>query len=112
MTMRVLFVEDEVLIGGSVVDDLGDAGLEVVWKETAEAALDVLRKAEFDVLITDIRLPGIDGWQLSSIAREIQPRVRIIYVSGYPGEPRDIKNGVFVPKPYRTNDLIKLILGS
>lgn len=112
MTMRVLFVEDEALIAGSVVDDLGDAGFEVVWTETAEAALDVLNKAQFDVLITDIRLPGIDGWQLSSIASQIQPRLRLIYVSGYAGKPRAIKNGVFVPKPYRTNELIKLILAS
>ena len=50
--------------------------------EAAEPALDALRRESPDVLITDIRMPGPDGWSLARHARALRPDMPVIYTTG------------------------------
>ena len=105
---RVLLAEDEALLRVMAEEDLIEMGCTVHAASNGEAAYAVLESgAEFDVLVTDIRMPGaIDGWDLARRARALLPGIGIIYVSGYPGERRDpLPASHFIKKPYRLAEL-------
>ena len=69
---RILLVEDYTSIGHLFAKVLRMAGFEVVYVETAEAALSIIRAEPFDLLITDIQLPGMDGVELMRTVRPLK----------------------------------------
>lgn len=63
--MRLLLVEDDVMVASGVKLGLADAGYAVDWVGSGERAEDVLRTESFDAAIIDIGLPGMDGLELT-----------------------------------------------
>ncbi|MDP7360335.1 MAG: response regulator, partial [Pseudomonadales bacterium] len=59
-------------------DDLKDAGHDVMCENAAAAALDQLAEAPFDVVISDLRMPGMDGLELLQAIREHHPDTAVI----------------------------------
>ena len=59
--MRILLVEDDPMIGESVVDGLTDEGYAVDWVQDGNSALLALRTTEFSLVVLDLGLPGKDG---------------------------------------------------
>ena len=103
--LRVLLVEDDALIRLSTAEMLGDLGHSVHEAGNASEALALLDEHDFDVLITDIKLPGLAGDELASRAIARQPGLRIVFASGYEVLPnRDAREGlagaVLLQKPY------------
>ncbi|MCW5735746.1 MAG: response regulator [Enhydrobacter sp.] len=103
---RVLFVEDEVVLRMSTVDMLERLGCLVAAVGSGEQALEILgRGRAFDVLLTDLGLPGITGEQLASEVRKRFPSLPVIIASGYGksnAEPGSVR---FIGKPYSSIDL-------
>lgn len=62
--MRLLLVEDDLMVASGIKLGLIDAGYAVDWVSSAERALDVLEHESFDIAILDIGLPGMDGLEL------------------------------------------------
>ena len=58
---HLLLVEDEASLRAAIAEQLGDRGYEVEQAESGEAAVAHLTDFAYDILITDLRLPGIDG---------------------------------------------------
>ena len=86
MPYKVFFVEDEVITREGIRDnvDWAGSGFEFCGEATdGEMALPLLRTAQPDVLITDIKMPFMDGLQLSKVVRERMPWVKIIILSGH-----------------------------
>ena len=86
MSYKVFFVEDEIITREGIRDnvDWQAGGFEFCGEATdGEMALPLLRAAQPDVLITDIKMPFMDGLQLSKIVRERMPWVKIIILSGH-----------------------------
>ena len=86
MSYKVFFVEDEAITREGIRDnvDWQASGFEFCGEATdGEMALPLLRTAQPDVLITDIKMPFMDGLQLSKIMRERMPWVKIIILSGH-----------------------------
>ena len=86
MSYKVFFVEDEVITREGIRDnvDWQANGFEFCGEAAdGEMALPLLRTAQPDVLITDIKMPFMDGLQLSKIVRERMPWVKIIILSGH-----------------------------
>jgi two-component system, response regulator YesN len=86
MAYKVFFVEDEIITREGIRDnvDWQASGFEFCGEASdGEMALPLLRAAQPDVLITDIKMPFMDGLQLSKIVRERMPRVKIIILSGH-----------------------------
>jgi two-component system, cell cycle response regulator CpdR len=83
--MRVLVVEDEALILELTASWLEDLGCEV---ETAHNGTEALAKLGHDrrieVLITDVNMPGISGYQLADRAKQMKPELKVVLVSGAP----------------------------
>src|SRR5690348_16312205 len=82
--LRVLVVEDEMLIREMVVEALTDAGFEVLEAVNGEEALSFCDQGAPDVLVTNVCLPGrIDGWEITERCREGDPELPVIYATAF-----------------------------
>ena len=101
--IRVLIVEDEFLVCEWVAEALGEQGFAVHMVSNARDALRHLASAPFDVLFTDINLPGgMDGAALARRARDMMPELGVVYASArrMPDAQERVPGSIFVPKPY------------
>jgi DNA-binding NtrC family response regulator len=114
---HLLLVEDETALREAVTEQLTDRGFDVVQADSGERALEALADFAFDVVITDLRLPGVDGTQVIDAALERYPDIIGIVVTGY-GTVKDaveaIKRGAsdFVTKPFQFDELWHALLGA
>jgi CheY-like chemotaxis protein len=62
-------------------------------------------------VITDIRMPGIDGWELARRATELRADLKVLYITGYPGEqrPHDAPPGPLLRKPWRAGEFYECL---
>jgi DNA-binding response OmpR family regulator len=67
--MRLLLVEDDVMVASGIKLGLADAGYAVDWVGSGERAQEVLARESFDIGVIDIGLPGIDGLELTRLLR-------------------------------------------
>lgn len=84
--MRVLFVEDNDDVRELTLEMLLDEGLDVVACASAEAAEQAFGEREFDVVVTDVGLPGMKGTELARRLLAIRPDLWVVFLSGYPME--------------------------
>jgi two-component system response regulator AtoC len=111
---HLLFVDDEPALRRLTAERLGEHGFDVVEAETGEHAIELLDRFAFDLIITDLRLPGIDGTRVIGAARERYPAIVAIVVTGY-GTVRDavdaIKGGAsdFIAKPFHFDELMHVV---
>jgi PAS domain S-box-containing protein len=80
---RVLFVEDDTESREALGELLGTLGLACTAVASAEAALPLANMQHYDVLLTDLTLPGMSGAELARAVRRVQPEIRVLLVSGY-----------------------------
>ena len=79
----IIVVEDEAGIRATLGGILEDAGYRVIGLERGADALEMMRGSPFDVVITDIRLPDVGGLEILELAKEINPDVAVIMMTGY-----------------------------
>ena len=108
---HLLLVEDEAPLRQAVAEQLTDRGFSVQQADTGEAAVERLADFAFDIVVTDLRLPGIDGAAVVEAAVARYPDIIAIVVTGY-GTVKDavevIKRGAsdFVNKPFQIDELL------
>src|SRR5436305_14078662 len=113
-TKHLLLVEDESALREAIAEQLTDRGYHVEQAESGEAALARLADFAFDVIVTDLRLPGIDGAAVVDAAVDRYPEIVAIVVTGY-GTVKDaveaIKRGAwdFVSKPFQIDELLHVL---
>ena len=113
-TRHLLLVEDESALRAAVAEQLTDRGYVVKQAESGEAAVAQLVDFAFDVIITDLRLPGMDGSAVVEAAVERYPDIIAIVITGY-GTVKDavdaIKRGArdFVSKPFQIDELLHVL---
>ncbi len=111
---HLLLVDDEDALRSVVAERLTDQGFEVVQAASGEAALEALDGFAFDVIISDLRLPGVDGRQVIDAALTRYPSIVAIVVTGY-GTVKDavdtIKRGAadFIAKPFQFDELMHVL---
>jgi DNA-binding NtrC family response regulator len=81
----LLLVEDEALVRQAMGEALESAGYRVIITEEATQALQAYhaRSGSVDLLLSDVVLPGISGYQLAQILQEVCPQLPVLLVSGY-----------------------------
>ena len=79
----IMVVEDEMGARVTLCGILEDAGYSVIGLEKGADALEMIRRSPFDAVITDIRLPDVDGMEILELAKEINPEVAVIMMTGY-----------------------------
>lgn len=81
---KILLVEDDQVVRLLTLEVLEEFGYQVLPFEEAPGALEALRGDEhFDLLMTDVGLPGMDGRQLVRAARQLRPTLPVLFASGY-----------------------------
>jgi two-component system response regulator PilR (NtrC family) len=107
-------VDDEPALRRLMAERLTDKGFDVVEAENGERALELLHQFAFDIIITDLRMPGMDGTQVIEAARELYPAIVAIVITGY-GTVKDaveaIKRGAsdFIAKPFQFDELMHVL---
>jgi DNA-binding NtrC family response regulator len=108
---HLLLVEDEAPLRAAIAEQLADRGYHVEQVDSGEAAIERLSDFAFDIIVTDLRLPGIDGAAVVDAAIERYPDIIAIVVTGY-GTVKDavaaLKRGArdFVSKPFQIDELL------
>jgi DNA-binding NtrC family response regulator len=111
---HLLIIEDEAPLRHAIAEQLADHGYRVEQAESGEVALTKLADFAFDIIITDLRLPGVDGSAVVEAAVERYPHIIAIVVTGY-GTVKDaveaIKRGAydFVNKPFQIDELLHVL---
>ncbi|MBL8705245.1 MAG: response regulator, partial [Rhodospirillales bacterium] len=108
---KILLVEDDELVRDHVSAQLKSLGYDVVVAANGPEALDLIRRSAFDLLFTDIVMPGgMNGRQLADEARKLRPTMPVLFTSGYT-ENAIVHHGRLDPgvhllqKPYRRQEL-------
>ncbi len=81
--LRVLIVDDDQLMAITLADILALAGYEPVEAHSGAEALEKVKKSSFDLVLTDIRMPGMDGVQLFQELYKIQPGLPVVFMTAY-----------------------------
>ncbi|MBX3538573.1 MAG: PAS domain-containing protein [Chelatococcus sp.] len=103
----ILVVDDDALIAMSTVDMLEDLGHKVIEVNSAAEAIDLVKNGKhFDLVVTDYSMPKMNGGQLASALRQIEPALPILLATGYaelpPGTELDLPR---LAKPYDQKQL-------
>ena len=107
-------MDDEPALRTLMAERLAERGFEVAEADTGEKALEYLDQFAFDVLVTDLRLPGIDGTKVIEAARDRYPGIITIVITGY-ATVKDavatMKRGAsdYVAKPFQFDELIHVL---
>ncbi len=108
---RVLIVEDDKTLRRATVEVFKALGYETLTAEDGVTALQILQGGNaVELIFSDMVLPkGIDGAELASKARAMNPNVKILLASGYPFDKIETRGEIseenFISKPYRISQL-------
>ena len=110
---KILIVDDELNIRRILQMAFEKIGHQVSVAEDAHNALQLLESNSFDLVITDVTMPGMNGYELQKIVHENQPDVPVIIMTAYGTIPQAvaaIRNGAFeyVTKPFDLDQLKKI----
>lgn len=112
--VRILLVDDEETVRRVTGRLLEKLGYQVRSASDGSEALQIIEDGEeFDLVLTDVVMPGLSGIEMAERLRELRPRQRILFTSGYttrefgrpPGEPPQ----PFMPKPFSLDDLSRAV---
>jgi DNA-binding NtrC family response regulator len=81
---RVLVVDDEEIVRESYKRALTEAGYNVRTVESGSDALEACRAESFDVMLTDLKMPEMDGVEIAQAMKQEFPDVRVVIITGYP----------------------------
>lgn len=107
----VLLVEDEETVRGIARAVLELEGFAVIVAESGPQALEKLSSCDSCCLmVTDIRMPGMTGFELARFVRQSRPQLPVVFMSGYVGDAiegylNEMAESVFLPKPFRLDEL-------
>jgi CheY-like chemotaxis protein len=112
---RILVVEDEKAVRAIVGEQLGSLGYDVKLARDADQALELLKSHSFDLVITDVVMPGrLNGRGLAEEIKRTWPETRIVFMSGY-SENALLRDGrmesgmMMLAKPHVKADLARII---
>jgi PAS domain S-box-containing protein len=111
---RILVVDDEKGVVRSCVRILERHGFIVSGVTDSQTVPELLKQKSFDLILTDIKMPRMDGLELLRLAREIDPHLSVVLITGY-GTMEDAITSIrlgaqgFIMKPFEPDDLIKTV---
>jgi DNA-binding NtrC family response regulator len=111
---RILVVDDEPVVRESLQGWFAEDGYPVEIAENAREALEKLQESSWDILLTDVKMPGMDGLELQQQVKKLAPEVTVIIMTAYASVDsamQAIKEGAYdyVTKPLDPEDLTQII---
>ena len=107
---RILIAEDDDNMRRFLARALARAGYEVEAVGNGDAALELVRRHDFDLLLADVVMPGIDGVELARRAAELLPEIRVMFITGFAAvalqSGRTAPEAKLLSKPFHLKDLV------
>jgi two-component system cell cycle response regulator CpdR len=107
---RILLAEDDTAMRTYLHRALENAGYEVVAVDRGTAALPWLEQEHFDLLLSDIVMPEMDGIELAQRCAEISPDTKVIFITGFAAVAlkgsRETPHAKILSKPFHLKDLV------
>ncbi len=114
MDARLLIVDDEEIALRNLQHVMEKAGYQVAASQSGAAAIALLESQRFDVVLTDLRMEGVDGMDVLRKSRDLQPEAEVIFITGYAtaeSAVQALKHGAFyyIAKPFRLDEVRKVV---
>ncbi len=114
VSLRCLVVDDEEEVAEVVADILITAGHVAVIAASGQAAVDLFSAAPFDLVFTDLAMPGMTGWQVARAVKASAPEVAVVMMSGFgvEVEPAELRNNgvdLVLSKPLQIRDVLRAV---
>ena len=109
----ILLAEDNLPIREIVAEILREHGFRVLVAEGGDEALRLLTEHQVDLLLTDVVMPGSNGFDLALHAKSIRPKLRLLYMTGYYDEQaadKGILYGRVIQKPFEAGELLAQVV--
>ncbi|MEO5328557.1 MAG: response regulator [Magnetococcus sp. THC-1_WYH] len=114
---RLLVIDDDGAIRDLCGKILGRSGYDLVVVETAEEGLERCAEVAFDLVVTDLTLPGMDGIRFAEVLRASHPQVRVLIFSGHFTDAKETATRqasatpglFFLAKPFRPKELLAAV---
>jgi DNA-binding NtrC family response regulator len=114
--LKLLIVDDEIVVQQSCVDIFSEKGgcYEITTVSSGEEALGILEEKYFDIILTDIKMPGLPGLQLLSNITNKYPDTAIVVITGYATvrtavEAMKLGAVDFIPKPFTPDEIYNAV---
>ena len=110
----ILVVDDEEAIRANLYEILTLEGHHVALASGGEQGIEIFRNGDFDLVLTDLGMPEVSGWQLAKTVKQINPKTPVVIVTGW-GATLDLRemreSGIDfqISKPFRINQLLNLV---
>jgi DNA-binding NtrC family response regulator len=110
----ILVVDDEDSLRNVLSNELSNEGYEVRSASDGDEAISELQKASYDLILLDIKMPRMNGFEVLKFIKENHPKTKVVMLTGF----ADLKNAIeskklgaddFVSKPYDLVDLLTTI---
>ena len=108
---KILFVDDDPELRNIVAAALAQPGYSILTAADGYEAIRILAHHRVRLLITDLKMPGINGFDLAREAKVMHPDIQIVYLSGYPVDSGPRVYGALLQKPLRMGDLLAEVSG-
>jgi DNA-binding NtrC family response regulator len=110
----IMVIDDEEIVGKRLKPALEKHGDVVEIFDKSEKALERLKQQDFDIVVTDIRMEGIDGLEVLEFVTDNSPKTKVIMITGYATVEvarEAMAKGAFdfIAKPFKPNDLRAII---
>ena len=112
--LKILVVDDKKVIGDLFNYTLGYSGHSVTFAESAEFAMDAIRKEKYDVAFIDIVIPDQDGIEILRNIKQCDEKLPIVMMSGFAvehkkAEAQNLGSAVFLRKPFEMDDIKRAV---
>jgi CheY-like chemotaxis protein len=107
--ITILVADDDPEVRTAVAAILAEPGYTILTASDGYEALGILADKWVNLLITDVRMPGIDGFELARQAKVMRPQLHVIYFSGYSTQEEEKAGPIYGPvlrKPLRMADIL------
>ena len=108
--IRILLAEDDRVMREYLTRALERSGYAVSAVDRGTAAIPLLESEPFDLLLTDIVMPEMDGIELARVAAEMVPNLRVMFITGFAAVTlkagREMPNARVLSKPFHLRDLV------
>jgi PAS domain S-box-containing protein len=111
---KILVIDDEPEIRSSLGEILALEGHTVTVARDGDEALSVFKADSFDIVLTDLGMPGMSGWQLAKKIKELNPKTPVAIITGWglqvdPQRMRRTGVDLFISKPFKIADIRKMV---
>lgn len=112
--VSILIVDDEEMMRNLLEKILGREGYKIKTAEDGVAALDVLRSEKIDIVISDMKMPRMNGFELLKIVKKEFPQIGVIIMTAY-GDTYTVKDALllgadeYITKPFKSYEIALVV---